>query len=125
MLKDKDATAIVAVRDIQRARTFYEETLGLPLQASEMSDVLTFTTGATTLTVYRSEFAGTNQANAVAWSVGDELDEIVRDLKGKGVTFEHYDLPDMELEGDVHVSGGFRAAWLKDPDGNILNFVDM
>jgi hypothetical protein len=44
----------------------------------------------------------------------------VRDLHGKGVTFEHYDFPGMKLEGDVHVMGGRRTAWFKDPDGNVL-----
>jgi hypothetical protein len=39
------------------------------------------------------------------------------------VTFEHYDLPNMTLKGDVHVSGGMKAAWFKDPDGNILAVV--
>jgi catechol 2,3-dioxygenase-like lactoylglutathione lyase family enzyme len=123
MLKDNDSTAIVAVSDLDRARAFYERTLGLPLQSSETSEVLVFKTGATTLTVYPSEFAGTNKANAVVWDVGEELDAIMRDLKAKGAVFEHYDLPGLELQGDVHVSGAFRGAWLKDPDGNILHFV--
>jgi IS30 family transposase len=44
-------------------------------------------------------------------------------LKAKGVTFEHYDLPDTRREGDVHISGHMKIAWFKDPDGNILNIV--
>ena len=45
-------------------------------------------------------------------------------LKGRGVDFEHYDFPETKLEGDVHVSGKMRAAWFKDPDGNILAIVN-
>jgi hypothetical protein len=47
----------------------------------------------------------------------------VRDLKAKGITFEHYDMPDMKREGDVHIGGDMKVAWVKDPDGNILNIV--
>jgi hypothetical protein len=69
--------------------------------------------------VYESRYAGTNQATALAWSVGDELEKQVGALKRKGVTFEHYDLPDTTREGDIHVAGSIRNAWFKDPDGNL------
>ena len=73
-----------------------------------------------------SEFAGSNKATYVAWGVGEDLEKIAADLKGKGVTFEHYDnLPETSLEGDIHVMGELKAVWFKDPDGNILNLVNM
>jgi predicted lactoylglutathione lyase len=50
---------------------------------------------------------------------------MVEQLKAKGVTFEHYDMPGVELQGDVHVMGDMHAAWFKDPDGNILNIVNQ
>jgi hypothetical protein len=74
--------------------------------------------------VYPSEFAGTNQATAAAWTVED-VEGMVEQLKAKGVTFEHYDMPGVELQGDVHVMGDMHAAWFKDPDGNILNIVNQ
>ena len=125
MLKDKSSSAIVAVTDIDRARSFYRDTLGLPLDDDgEMGDVLVFRTDATHLVVYRSEYAGTNKANAVVWGVGEEIDAIAKSLKAKGVTFEHY--PDAgTLNGDVHVSGSFKMVWFKDPDGNILHYNSM
>lgn len=122
MLKDKPSSAIVAVTNIDRARNFYETVLGLPLADGDDS-VLQFKTGSTSLVVYKSDYAGTNQANAVVWDVGDEIDAITADLKSKGVTFEHY--PDMELKGDIHVAGDFKAVWFKDPDGNILHMNNM
>ena len=118
MLKDMDSAAIVAVKDIAVARTFYEETLGLELVRGD-EHVLEFETGETSLVVYASDFAGTNKANAVVWAVGDEIEDIVADLKDKGVSFEHYE--GMELDGDIHVAGDFRMVWFKDPDGNILH----
>jgi hypothetical protein len=51
------------------------------------------------------------------------IEEAVRELKSKGVTFEHYDMPGMRLEEDIHVSPGMKVAWFKDPDGNILNLI--
>jgi catechol 2,3-dioxygenase-like lactoylglutathione lyase family enzyme len=123
MLKDHSSTAIVAVSDLDRARRFYRDTLGLELESEFMDHVLTFATGETKLTVYRSDFAGTNRANAVVWGVGDDIEAIVASLKAKGVTFEHY--PDMGLEGDIHVSGDMKTVWFKDPDGNILHLNNM
>ena len=125
MLKDKDSSAIVAVSDVDRARRFYGETLGLEL-VNDTPEVLTFRTGATKLIVYRSADAGTNRANAAVWSCPEGLAEIVADLEAKGVAFEHY--PEMEgvkLDGNVHRMGHMRLVWLKDPDGNILHLNNM
>jgi hypothetical protein len=73
--------------------------------------------------VYRSSFAGTNKATALTWTV-DDVEDVVRTLKAKGIKFEHYDLPETKREGDVHVSGDIKVAWFKDPDGNILSVVN-
>ena len=123
MLGDTEAIATVAVRDLKKAAAFYEGTLGLKVKAKEGEEVISYATGSTVLNVYRSEFAGTNKATAVCWAVGRRVDEIAKALKAKGVAFERYDLPGLELEGDVHVGHGMRVAWFKDPDGNILNIV--
>jgi hypothetical protein len=73
--------------------------------------------------VYQSQYAGTNKATAATWGVDDDIEVIVPALKAKGVSFEHYDMPGMTLKGDVHVGEGLKAAWFKDPDGNILALV--
>lgn len=125
MLKDKSSSAIVAVSDIERARKFYRDTLGLQLLDDSMGDVLTFRTGDTALIVYKSEFAGSNKANAVVWGVDNEIESIAAVLKGKGVSFERYDDMGMELKGDVYVAGPMKMLWFKDPDGNILHLNSM
>ncbi|HET7612848.1 MAG TPA: VOC family protein [Gemmatimonadaceae bacterium] len=122
MLGAKDATATVAVSDLGVARKFYEGSVGLRPLPSEQPEVVEYKTGNATLLVYRSQFAGTNKATAVTWSV-DNTEEEVRALKSKGVVFEHYDMPGATLKGDVHVMGPMKAAWFKDPDGNILAIV--
>ena len=121
MLKDRNSSAIVAVRDIARAREFYAGVLGLEIEEGGGGDMLIFRTGGTQLCVYPSEFAGTNRANAVVWGVGDELEAIVADLRGKGVSFERYDFEGATFADGIHRFGGFGAAWFKDPDGNILH----
>lgn len=121
MLNDKDSAAIVGVKDLARARAFYGETLGLEEAAASGDQVAIYKTGQTVLCVYPTEFAGTNKANAVVWGVGNELEAIVADLAGKGVTFEKYDLPDTAFKDGIHESGGFKMVWFKDPDGNILH----
>ena len=123
MLNDFGAIATVAVKDLKKAAAFYEKTLGLRAQSREGDEVISYASGGTVLNVYRSEFAGTNKATTVCWAVGDQVDAIVDSLRSKGVAFEHYDMPGVKREGDVHVGHGMRVAWFKDPDGNILNIV--
>jgi catechol 2,3-dioxygenase-like lactoylglutathione lyase family enzyme len=123
MLRDTDAAATLAVKDLDVAARFYEETLGLSRLDSEENEAIVYESGDTTINVYRSSFAGTNKATALTWTV-DDVDDVVRTLKGRGVTFEHYDLPETKREGDVHVSGDMRVAWFKDPDGNILGLAN-
>ena len=124
MLGNIDAVANLAVKDLAVARRFYEETLGLAQVDAEGDEVIVYRSGNTRINVYRSSFAGTNQATAVTWQVGTDIERIAAALKAKGVRFEHYDMPDTRLEGDLHVMGGMKVAWFKDPDGNILNLIN-
>ena len=125
MLKDSEAIATIGVKKIDNAKEFYEGVLGLKSTAGaeEHEGVAVYDSGGSKLFVYQSDYAGTNQATAATWVV-DDVDNTVQTLKGRGVSFEHYSFPDTSLEGDVHVSGKMRAAWFKDPDGNILAIVN-
>jgi catechol 2,3-dioxygenase-like lactoylglutathione lyase family enzyme len=125
VLGGKDAAATLAVSDMDRARDFYENTLGLTPQ-QEVPGAMLYKSGNSVVLVYPSEYAGTNRATAASWAVGEDFDRIVEGLQTKGVTFERYDdLPETTREGDVHIAGEFKAVWLKDPDGNILNLTNM
>ena len=120
-LADREAMATIAVKDLTIARAFYEGKLGLKRVGPESSEAVTYESGHAQIVVYRSQYAGTNQATAATWGVGDELEAVMRTLRDAGISFEHYDLPGATREGDIHVFGDFRAAWFRDPDGNILH----
>ncbi len=123
MLGHRDVAATIAVRDLAAARKWYEEKLGLKPIHTEGTEAVNYGAGNSQLLVYRSEFAGTNKATAATWMMDGDLDATVRDLKSKGIGFERYEFPDVKHEGDIHVLGDMRAAWFKDPDGNIIALV--
>lgn len=123
MLGDKNAAANVAVRNLDTAKKFYADTIGLKPIGSEGDELVVFRSGNSTINVYRSDYAGTNKATAVTWTI-DDVEGTVQALKAKGVKFEHYDMPGMTRQGDVHVGGEMKVAWFKDPDGNILNIAN-
>jgi catechol 2,3-dioxygenase-like lactoylglutathione lyase family enzyme len=120
MLKDAEVMATVAVRNVEKARAFYEGKLGLELAMPPEPGMVGYRSGGTTLLVYESQFAGTNQANAATFSIRKDIESLVAALQGKGVQFEQYDLPDTVREGAIHRGHGRSVAWCKDPDGNIL-----
>jgi catechol 2,3-dioxygenase-like lactoylglutathione lyase family enzyme len=121
MLENKNAMATIAVKDLTRARKFYEGVLGFTPVGGQDGETVNYRSGGSTVLVYKSDFAGTNKATSATWDVGGDLETIVRDLKAKGVAFEHYDMPGTALRGDIHVSDGVQVAWFKDPDGNIIS----
>ena len=123
MLGKADATPMIAVKDLDRARRFYEQTLGLDATEAMNGEVIEIRTGHTVINVYRSEYAGTNKATALTFDV-DDIEAEIDDLKNKGIFFEHYDIPGLEQRGDLYVSDGIKTAWFKDPDGNILSLFE-
>lgn len=119
MLTNVNAFPTVGVKNLNTARDFYEKKLGLKPIGESNDEVQLFKAGNGLIEIYKSQYAGTNKATSLSWEV-KEIEKEVKELKEKGVTFEHYELPDMKVEGDLHVSDDFKVAWFKDPDGNIL-----
>ncbi len=121
MLGEAPVQPMIPVKDLEVARKFYEGPLGLERIGEMSAEAVVYrSAGGTSLCVYRSQFAGTNQGTAALWEVED-VEATVKELKDKGVSFERYDLPGLTLKGDVHEADGFQVAWFKDPDGNILS----
>lgn len=124
MLGHNDVIATIAVQDMARARKFYEDKLGLKPIDLMGNEVATYKAGDSKVFVYRSEQAGGYGATVATWTVEDRIEDLVSELNAKGVAFEHYDdMPDVQMQGDIHISGDMKTAWFKDPDGNILCLV--
>ncbi|MEX0878734.1 MAG: VOC family protein [Thermoanaerobaculia bacterium] len=123
MLGNANVQTMLPVKDLKAAKKFYEGTLGLKKVDEMPEGAVTYRSGDGIVTVYVSEFAGTNKGTAATWHVKD-VEKTVKELKGKGVSFEHYDLPEMTRKGDTHVAGPMKLAWFKDPAGNILGLME-
>lgn len=125
MLADTTPMPTLPAADLGRARKFYEGTLGFPV-AMEVPGAILYRSGDTMLMLYESAYAGTSQATAATWNVGD-FDAEVAQLRSAGVRFETYDLPETEWDdGVATISGGaMRGVWFKDPEGNILSVGTM
>jgi catechol 2,3-dioxygenase-like lactoylglutathione lyase family enzyme len=119
MLESAEAYATIAVSDLDRARKFYEETLGMRAREQRSDGVIYEVGKGTAFLVYPSQFAGTSQSTAMSFTV-DDVDQVVKELRNRGVAFEEYDLPGLKTTDGIAEIEGERAAWFKDPDGNIL-----
>ena len=112
------AHATIAVSDLDRAKKFYEETLGLK-KIDERSDGVRYQTGNTWFLVYPSSFAGTAKSTYMSFEVAD-VEKAVKELRDRGVTFEEYDMPGLKTVNGIADIQGVKGAWFKDLDGNIL-----
>ena len=124
MLADARVAAVVPAVDIDRARSFYEETLGL--KAASGPDALMFECGqGTMLAVYEHGAPTKADHTQVAWEV-ENIEEAVQGLGARGVVFEQYDLPGLKTdERGIASVGTARGAWFKDTEGNILSVVQF
>jgi catechol 2,3-dioxygenase-like lactoylglutathione lyase family enzyme len=121
MLTGAQVMAIVPTTDLDRARAFYGEKLGL-VEANVPTpgrQVIYRCGGSTLLEVYERPTAGDAQHTLASWRVRD-LKAAVDQLRDRGVQFEQYDLPDVKTEDGISATGHLREAWFRDPDGNIL-----
>ena len=125
-LGDSRVESVLAVSDLERARGFYGQQLSLGAGEEEAGGVRYTCGEGTRIFVYLSpEHAGQSGATLAGWSV-DDLDEVMRDLASRSVTFVQYDQPGIKTdEHGVFEAGPIRAAWVKDPDGNTLAITQL
>jgi catechol 2,3-dioxygenase-like lactoylglutathione lyase family enzyme len=125
-LKDCKVGALMAVSDLETARRFYEDQLGLEPGEVEEEAVRYFCGEESSLFVYlQPQHAGASSATLAGWTV-DDLDQIMDALTSRGVQFEQYDQPGIRTdERGVFDGGDFRAAWVKDPDGNTMAITEF
>ena len=119
MLTGSQATAMLPVVDMSRARAFYERTLGLPAAQVRPSGEARYVSGGLSFALYARATPTRADHTALSFEVKDlgaEMDA----LRARGVRFEDYDLPGLKTSDGVCVLGSERAAWFRDPEGNIL-----
>jgi len=123
-LRNYRCGAAAAVSDMQRARQFYEQVLGL-VPATDTGDNVGYPCGGDTqLNVYLSPHAGSAKFTIAGFDV-DDIEMVVAQLTQQGVTFEQYDQPPIvtDAQGIAHFEGDAKVAYFKDPDGNILSLA--
>jgi catechol 2,3-dioxygenase-like lactoylglutathione lyase family enzyme len=114
-------SAVLCSSDLARSQEFYEEVVGLTLSAETIPNHLLFESGdGTTLLVYgRPAPNKADHTQVRFWT--DDVERDVRELEGRGATFEDYDFPTLKTVNHVATTAGIgKSAWLKDPDGNTL-----
>ena len=118
-LLDKFAPhATLAVSDLERAKAWYRDKLGFVPKQEDVGGAY-YESGGTMFAIFPTPYAGTAKNTALEWSV-DDISAVVADLKGRGVTFDRYDMPEVTWEGDIADMNGYKGAWFKDSEGNIL-----
>lgn len=122
MLQKAPIHAYIPVKDVARARKFYEEKLGFVPKRAESDGVVYEFGEHTECFLYPTPNAGTSRASQAFWQV-DDVEREVAELRARGVTFEEYDTPEMKTVDGIATSDGTKAAWFKDPDGNIMAIV--
>jgi catechol 2,3-dioxygenase-like lactoylglutathione lyase family enzyme len=126
MLKDSKVVATVATADMPAAHAFYSETLGLPTMMS-IDEVAAYQLAdGSALTVYlRPDHVP--PANTTVTFIVSDIEAEMADLRSRGVTFEDYDMPGIKTTNGLASEdmGGSKAAWFKDPAGNILSLATV
>ena len=123
MLGDKSTYATLPVSDLERARAFYRDKLGLR-EAMVTEGGVMYSSGGTQFFVYPSRFHPSGHTQ-MSWTVGDIKAEVAA-LKALGITFENFDIPGLEtVDGVSHSGPNVWTAWFKDPDGNLLGLTQI
>lgn len=126
MLKDKQIMAVLPAKDIDRAREFYRDKLGMEADQTDVNDNLVYRCGnGTGFLLYQTDNAGSAKNTQMGWVVSD-VEKEVEELRGRGVVFEDYDMPGLKTENGIATMEGVgKAAWFVDSEGNILNISSM
>jgi len=119
MLSDSSVTTMLPVKDMDRARAFYEGSLGLQPGGFKADGKFVYRVGGSTLALFPKPEGTKADHTAISFRV-DDIAASIESLKRKGVAFEDYDFPGLKTVNHVCVLGAEKAAWFKDPEGNYL-----
>jgi catechol-2,3-dioxygenase len=117
------AEATLPAKDLDRAKTFYSDRLGLnPISEDRVG--VHFVMGGTRFRLFRSGGTASGAHTQLAFVVGD-LIGLLDDLKSRGLEFENYDYPNLKTVDGIADLGYARAAWFKDSEGNLLGIAQL
>jgi predicted enzyme related to lactoylglutathione lyase len=122
MLKDHPIIPYLPATDLQRARRFYEDKVGLAPRDEIAGGVVYDCGGGSWIFLYSSEGAGTSKASQAFWQVSD-IEAEVRELKARGVAFIEYEQPGLETVDGIATFPGSKGAWFQDSEGNIMALI--
>ena len=123
MIADKKTYATLPVSDLERARRFYRDVLGMREDIVTDGGVM-YGSGGTQFFVFPSRYRASGHTQ-MSWQVGNIKHEVA-ELKGKGIKFEEFDLPGIKtIDGIIQSGPNVWTAWFKDPDGNLLGVTQV
>jgi predicted enzyme related to lactoylglutathione lyase len=122
MLQDFPLYSYIPAQDVSRARRFYEHKLGFKPKELVAGGVVYEFANGTGCFLYPTPNAGTSKASQAFWQV-DDIAREVAELEARGVAFEDYDMPGLQLDRHIHSGGGAKAAWFKDSEGNVMAII--
>ncbi len=121
MFKDSNIMAVLPAKDINRAKEFYRDKLGIePSEILEEGGAMYSCGQGTRFLLYQTENAGTAKNTQMGWET-DDLEREMEELRGRGVVFEDYDFPGLKTENGIATTNWGKAAWFLDSEGNIIN----
>lgn len=123
MIANAQPEAVIPVSDLDRAMSFYGDTLGFKVlerfdQPAE-NPMVRYQVGSGSVLLYKSVGAGQSR-HTLASFVVDDIEATADDLRRRGVTFEEYEMGDIKTENGIATIGKTKGAWFKDPDGNVI-----
>jgi catechol 2,3-dioxygenase-like lactoylglutathione lyase family enzyme len=125
MLQDSDIQATIPVTDLDRARAWYADRLGLRPEQEFPGGALRYVVGEhSAFLLFLTDAAGTSEHQVASWMV-DDLDAEVAELRGRGVTFEEYDQPELKTVAGIARTPAGKGAWFKDSEGNLLTLIQV
>jgi catechol 2,3-dioxygenase-like lactoylglutathione lyase family enzyme len=122
MLQDHEIHPTIPATDLERARAFYADKLGLTPPFEDPGGLIYETAIGSWFRLFPTPYAGTAQHTVAGWAV-DNLEAEVAELKAKSVVFLEYDTPGIKTVDGIATMPGGRGAWFKDSEGNILGLA--
>ena len=124
MLSDLHVYATLPATDLERARRFYAEKLGLIPEREIPGGLFYRCGGGSEFSLFASQGTASGTHTQAGW-ITDDIEAEVAALKTRGLIFEEYDIPSLKTHNSIAITGPVKAAWFKDSEGNLLGIMQF